>query len=174
MIHQLDEPVAGDSLAPKIYHLKFANAADVEDVLNELFLKKQQQRSYYDYVFGNNDSSSTTSDVGRLYGKVRITSEPYSNTLIVTANSAESLDAVEQVLKELDAPSEGGESTLRVPLRFAKADDLAKNLNILFAKKWFARRSAPETPQNQPNAQPQPATNRNSHRKAAPPPPITA
>src|SRR5439155_6883834 len=34
----------------------------------------------------------------------------------------------------LDAPSEAGESTLRVQLRFAKAIAVANSINILFAK----------------------------------------
>ena len=46
MINELDEPVSDDSLAPVIYPLKFASATDIEDVLNELFLKKTQQRSF--------------------------------------------------------------------------------------------------------------------------------
>ena len=76
----------------------------------------------------------TDRDVGRLYGKVRITSEPYSNTLIITSNSKENLAAVEEVLKQLDTPSDAGESTLRIGLRFAKASTLANSINILFAK----------------------------------------
>ena len=43
MIQELDEPVSDDSLAPKIYPLKYVSAVDIEDVLNELFLKKTQQ-----------------------------------------------------------------------------------------------------------------------------------
>ena len=151
MIAELDEPVDDDSLAPKIYHLKYVSATDVEDVLNELFLKKQQQRSYYDYIFGDDSDNSTPStDVGRLYGKVRITSEPYSNTLIVTSNSKENLAAVEEIINQLDAPSEAGESTLRVSLKYAKATDVAKNLNILFAKNGSPP-LRPDTQQNQPN-----------------------
>ena len=134
MIAQLDAPVADDSLAPRIYQLKYVSAVDIEDVLNELFLKKTQQRSYWDY-FGDDSSSSTADrDVGRLYGKVRIISEPYSNTLIITSNSKENLAVVEDVLKQLDAPSEAGESTMRIGLKFAKASTVANSLNILFAK----------------------------------------
>ena len=73
-------------------------------------------------------------DVGRLYGKVRITSEPYSNAIIITSNSKENLAVIENVLRQLDAPSEAGESTLRLGLKFAKADTVANSLNILFAK----------------------------------------
>jgi general secretion pathway protein D len=138
MIQELDEPVTDDSLAPKIYPLKYVSAVDIEDVLNELFLKKSQQRSYYDFIYeeiyGQSGSSNADRDVGRLYGKVRITSEPYSNAIIVTSNSKESLAAVEDVLKQLDRPSEAGESTLRLRLKFAKASTVANSINILFAK----------------------------------------
>jgi type II secretion system protein D len=162
MIAELDEPVSDDSLAPKIYHLKYVSATDVEDVLNELFLKKQTQRSYYDYIFGDDsDNSTPNTDVGRLYGKVRITSEPYSNTLIVTSNSKENLAVVEEIINQLDAPSEAGESTLRVGLKYAKASDVAKNLNILFAKNGSpplrpeAQQNQPNNGQNNPQQQPQ-------------------
>ena len=74
MITALDEPVGGDALAPRIYPLKYVRAIDIEDVLNELFLKKTQQRSYYFYDEAPEPTADR--DVGRLYGKVRITSEP--------------------------------------------------------------------------------------------------
>src|SRR2546422_10977335 len=105
MIEALDEPVSDDSLAPKIYTLKYVSAADMEDILNELFLKKQQMRPYW-YYYDESPESTPDRDVGRLYGKVRITSEPHSNTLIVTANSKENLAAVEEDLQQLDSPSE--------------------------------------------------------------------
>jgi general secretion pathway protein D len=134
MVAELDEAVNDDSLAPKIYPLKYVSATDLEDVLNELFLKKTQQRSYWDF-FDDSDSEATPDrDVGRLYGKVRITSEPYSNALIVTSNSKENLAAVEEVIKQLDQPSEAGESTLHCNLKFAKAGTVANSINILFAK----------------------------------------
>lgn len=155
MIEELDEPVGDDSLAPRIYQLKFVSAVDIEDVLNELFLKKQERRSYFyydDFEFGSNQSADR--DVGRLYGKVRITSEPYSNTLIITSNSKENLLAVEEILKQLDVPSQAGETTVRVALRFAKAATLANSLNILFAKNGSPPlRQVPQQPQ--PNANPQ-------------------
>ncbi len=157
MVKELDEPIGDDSLAPKIYHLKYVSAVDIEDVLNELFLKKTQQRPYY-YFYDEEPATQTDRDVGRLYGKVRITSEPYSNTLIITSNSKENLAAVEEVLKQLDTPSDAGESTLRIGLRFAKASTLANSLNILFAKNGspFVRQNAPQgQPQQQPQQQQQ-------------------
>jgi general secretion pathway protein D len=134
MIIELDAPVTDDSLAPRIYPMKYASAADIEDVLNELFLKKQQQRSYWDFFDDSSDNSTPDRDVGRLYGKVRITSEPNSNALIVTANSKENLAAVEEIINQLDKPPEAGDSTLHVGLKFSKAIDVANSINVLFAK----------------------------------------
>lgn len=156
MIEKLDEPVTDNSLAPKIFPLKFVSAVDIEDVLNELFLKKQQQRSYWSF-FDDFPGETADKNVGRLYGKVRITSEPYSNALIVTANSPENLAAVEEVIKKLDSPSQAGDTTMRVGLQFAKAHNVADSVNILFAKGGSpALRPANQQGQpNQPNNQQQ-------------------
>jgi type II secretion system protein D len=150
MITELDEPVSDDSLAPRIYPLKYVSATDIEDVLNELFLKKTPQRSYWDFFEddSSSDNSSGNNDVGRLYGKVRITSEPYSNAIIVTSNSKENLAVIENVLKQLDQPSQAGESTLRIGLKYAKADTVANSLNVLFAKNGSPA-MRPVAPQNQ-------------------------
>jgi type II secretion system protein D len=153
MITELDEPVSDDSLAPEIFPLKYVSASDMEDVLNELFLKKTQQRSYFDIFYGDDSdsgSSAGNNDAGRLYGKVRITSEPYSNAIIVTSNSKENLAVIENVLKQLDQPSQAGESTLRIGLKYAKADTVANSLNVLFAKNGSPA-LRPATPQNQNN-----------------------
>ncbi len=166
MITELDAPVSDESLAPVIYPLKYVSATDMEDVLNDLFVKKTQQRSYYDLIYdldtGDNSENSGNQNVGRLYGKVRITSEPYSNAIIVTSDSKEYLAVIENVLKQLDQPSQAGESTLRIGLKFAKADTVANSLNVLFAKNGSPALH-PETPQNQntaaqPNQQTQTST----------------
>jgi type II secretion system protein D len=153
IIAELDQSVEDDSLAPKIFHLKYVSAVDMEDVLNELFLKKQQSRSYLDYIFDTPQDNSGGTDAGRLYGKVRITSEPYSNTILVTSNSKENLAVVEDVLNQLDSPSEAGESTMHIPLMFAKAPVVAKNINILFAKNGAPpfRQTAQQQQQQQNN-----------------------
>lgn len=157
MVKTLDEPITDNTLAPKIFRMKFVSASDIEDVLNELFLKKQQTRNYWDpYSFNPfGDSRDNASTGGRLYGKVRITSEPYSNSIIVTSNSPENLAAVEEVLKELDVPSQAGETTLRVPLKFAKATTVASSINVLFAKAG----SPLLRPQGQPNQPANPQQN---------------
>ncbi|PYI79577.1 MAG: hypothetical protein DME26_23135 [Verrucomicrobia bacterium] len=133
LIVELDEPVADNALAPKIFRLKYVSATDIEDVLNELFIKRQSQRTYWD-PYGFPTRQTDEQGNGRLAGKIRITSEPYANAIIVTANSPENLAAVEEVLKQLDVPSQAGETTFRIGLRFAKASTVANNINILFAR----------------------------------------
>jgi len=155
MVEQLDQAVNDDSLAPKIYPLKYVSASDMEDVLNELFLKKTEQRSYYELIYGDDSGSQDTPDrdVGRLYGKVRITSEPYSNALIVTSNSKENLAVVEGMINQLDQPSEASESTLHCGLKFAKAAAVANSINILFAKNGAPPLRGGATTPNQGNNQ---------------------
>ena len=161
MIAALDEPITDDSLAPRIFRLKFVSAQDIEDILNELFLKRSQQRMYWDpYGFPSTPRDGDQA-AGKLYGKVRITSEPYANAIIVTANSTENLAAVEEVLKQLDQPSQAGESTLRVELRFAKAATVANSLNIL-----FARNGSPPLRGGGTQQQNQPVENRNQNQSA--------
>ena len=159
MIEELDAPVSDDSLAPRIYPLKYVSATDMEDVLNELFVKQSQQRSYYDVLYeiygGEGSGSSSGQNVGRLFGKVHITSEPYSNAIIITSNSKENFAVIENVLKQLDQPSQAGESTLRIGLKYAKADTVANSMNILFAKNGSPA-MRPAAPQNQ-NAAAQPS-----------------
>ncbi|MDC0325320.1 hypothetical protein OAM01_01020 [bacterium] len=160
MIESLDEPITDDSLVPRIFQLKFVSAVDIEEVLNELFIKEQNSRDYFDMFYGyNSGSSSSSNNTGRLLGKIKITSEPYSNSIIVTSNSLENMTVVENVLKQLDVPSSAGETTLRVPLNFANAIKLANNVNILFAK---GGSPAMRQNQNRPN-QPQNNNNNNNN-----------
>jgi len=152
-ISALDEPIQENSLAPKIVPLENVSAGDIEDVLNELFLKKTAQRSYFDYY--DEPPPQADRDVGRLYGKVRISSEAAANALIITANSQENLDAVIAVVKELDKPSAAGDTTYHVKLNFGNAQKIANRINILFAKNG-SQAVRPVNPQNPNGANPQP------------------
>jgi general secretion pathway protein D len=135
--------------------LENVNAGDLEDVLNDLFLKKTTQRSYFDY-FDESPPQVADRDVGRLYGKVRITSEASANALIITANSQENLDAVIAVIKELDKPSSAGDTTYHIRLNFGNALKIANRINILFAKNGSqALRPVNQPNPNNPNPQPQ-------------------
>jgi type II secretion system protein D len=153
-ISALDAPIQDNNLAPKIVPLENVSAGDIEDVLNELFLKKTTQRSYFDF-FNEEPQQQTDRDVGRLYGKVRISSVAAANALIITANSQENLDAVIAVVKELDKPSSAGDTTYHVRLNFGNAQKIANRINILFAKNG-SQALRPINQQNPNGANPQP------------------
>jgi type II secretion system protein D len=161
LVKTLDEPVSDAALAPKIYKMKYVSAADISDVLNELFLRKPtQQRTYWDpYGFPSTDRGDDPRAGNKLFGKVRITHEPYSNSIIITANSAENLSAIEAVLNDLDSPSQAGETTMRITLNFARAVPLASDLNVLFAKggspplRPVQQQQQPQQPNNNFNQQ---------------------
>lgn len=164
LIKTLDEPISDTSLAPKIYRMKYVSAVDIADVLNELFLKKpNQSRTYWDpYGFPMQDSSDKDARSSKLYGKVKITAEPYSNSIIITSNSPENLSAIENVLKELDSPSQAGETTMRITLNFANATTIASGINVLFAKGGsppLRQVNQPQQQQQQNNQIQQPGSN---------------
>ncbi len=159
MISVLDAPVDGEELMPLILPLKYVRALDMEDVLNTLFLRKSMQqnsRYYYDPV------ETEERDIGRLYGKVRITSESYTNSLIVASNAQENLDAIEKLVKQMDVSSPNGETTLTFPLKYARATGVANNINILFAQIGAAPRRGGQPQQQQQQRQQQQQQNTNT------------
>jgi len=144
LVDKLDQPAGGENLAPRIYQLTYVAAKDIEEVLNGLFKKTERRNYWWDEVETDNK------DIGRLYGKVRVASEPYTNSLIITTNSLENFEAVEHLLKQLDVRSEEREATFNFQLKYAKAIHVANALNILFAGPGAPpRRAQPRT--NQPN-----------------------
>ena len=152
MVKTLDEPVSGEDLVPLIYRLKYVDAFDMETVLQELFNRSRSYRSYYDDWGGYGRSSRSGNSGGRLQGKIRITSSLYTNSLIITSTSKESLDAVGSILEKLDQPS-GTDTTLSLKLEYAKAVTVSNNLNILFASGGAPpRRGTPQPSRSNPGA----------------------
>ncbi|MCA8962211.1 MAG: hypothetical protein KDC38_16915, partial [Planctomycetes bacterium] len=110
-IQMLDEPVDKEYLAPRIFPLEYVAADDIKEVLDELFTKKDEERPYW-YDSYEEDNG----DVGRLYGKVKFATEPYSNSIIVTTNSVENFDVVRGILDQLDTQFPDREATFNIPL----------------------------------------------------------
>ena len=150
LINDLDIAVEGAELAPLVLPLTYLRAYDVEDILNTLFIKKDRPDDWYWY----DDYQEEDQDIGRLYGKVRLTSDSYTNSLIVVSNSKENLDAIRIFVEELDKQSPTGETTLRVPLNYARAITVSNNLNILFAQTGAAPMRA-QGPERENRGQPQ-------------------
>ena len=135
MIEELDEPVSDDSLAPRIYPLKYVSATDIEDVLNELFLKKTQQRSYYDYYFGD--------DSGQLHARPRrgpaLRQGPHHQRAVLQRHHRH-LELQGKPRGRRGRPQSigpavgGGGKHAAHRLEICQGDDVANSINILFAK----------------------------------------
>jgi type II secretory pathway component GspD/PulD (secretin) len=133
LIKKLDKPIDADEVAPRIFRIRYVDAKDLTDVLNEIFGAEDSSGSsgYYDYWYGRNDDDDD--QVGRLYGKVRFVPETTTNCIIVTTNNNENFAVIEDFIKDLDQFSPDAANTMVIRLQNAKAEDIADQLNSLFA-----------------------------------------
>ncbi len=115
---------------------------DIEDVLNELFLKKTQQRSYWDFFGDDSGSHDRTATWAGFTARSASPASRIPTRSSSPSNSKENLAVVEDVLKQLDTPSEAGESTLRVGLKFAKANDRGQQHEYFICQERFAAAAA--------------------------------
>ncbi|MBN2309838.1 MAG: hypothetical protein JXR94_12755 [Candidatus Hydrogenedentes bacterium] len=132
MIAKLDRPIDADQVAPRIYRMKFIDATEATEVLNEIFgTGSSKSGGYYDYWWDRYNEGDE--EVGRLYGKVRFVPETTTNSIIVTTNNKENFRVIEDFLVQLDDSSPDAANTMVVRLENAKAEDIAEQLNALFA-----------------------------------------
>ncbi|MCC6487646.1 MAG: hypothetical protein IT364_09115 [Candidatus Hydrogenedentes bacterium] len=148
LITKLDCPIDVEQVSPRIFHLKYVDATEVTDVLNSVFGSDESSKSggYYDYWSGI--YSKEDEGVGRLYGKVKFVPETTTNSIIVTTNNNENFKIIEGFIQDLDRISPEAANTMVVNLQFAKAKELADQLNTLFAAE-----GARMTPQQRQQAQ---------------------
>ena len=131
LIAKLDIPLDPDQVSPRIFRLKYIDAKEATDVLNDVFGGEDSTSSggYYEYLYG----SSSPKEVARLYGKVRFVTETTTNSIIVTTNNVENYPIISSFIEELDTMSPDAGNTMVVSLQHADARELANQLNIVFA-----------------------------------------
>ncbi len=135
MIAKLDVPINAEEAAPRIFRLKYVDAKEMTDVLNEVFGIEDSSSSnsgYYSYYYGGYDDDD--SGVGRLYGKVKFVPETTTNSIIVTTNNVDNFKIIDSFIKELDKFNPDAANTMVVQLENAKAEEIAEQLNALFAQ----------------------------------------
>jgi general secretion pathway protein D len=134
MIKKLDQPIDADEVKPRIYRLKFIDATEVTEVLNDVFGAGDTESSggYYSYWYGSNDDKSA--DIGRLYGKVNFVTVSSSNSIIVMTNNTQNFKIIGDFIEEIDQVSPDAANTIVINLQYAQATDLADKLNALYAK----------------------------------------
>jgi len=130
LVKRLDVSTEADQVAPRIFPLKYTEAKELTEVLNTTFGAKETEQSGYWY-YRNRD---TGPEIGQLYGKVRFDALVSSNSIIVTTNNQKNFAIIENFINELDKAVPAAANLLVIPLKNARAADVAEQLNILFAR----------------------------------------
>ena len=134
-IEEMDKPLEGDQAAPLIITLKYADPAKTKELLENLFSKKEESRSWGWYW--DDDEEETDSPVGRLFGQFSFEAYPDTGKLIVVSKNEENYDIIKKMIEEIDSPQEAGVPRT-IQLKFADAETVAEQLNALL--------NAPGTP----------------------------
>lgn len=110
---------------PKVYHIENGEAETLAQTLQSLFSDTDYQGGYYYPI-------EREAAISGLSGKVRVTADATTNSIIVMASSPRAFDVIEQMLKELDKPSVQSGRTNIIQVKNALAQDLKKLLTDLF------------------------------------------
>ena len=149
LIKELDQPISKDEVLPEIYRIKNADATQVEKLLNTIFGNAQQGSAYDDpyYPFSSRWRSGAESQtqVGRLAGKVRFSSDTNTNSIIAVSNNKSVYEIVKEIIDGVDRAMPELANTLIIALEHSDAVEMAKTLNILFGR--------PVQPQQRPQQQ---------------------
>jgi len=125
LIEELDIALPESKEEPRIFPLKYADARDVADLLNELFSDRESSYGFFFFM-------SRQQSISGLSGKVKVIADPGTNSLVVIASSPRGFDVVEKMLADLDQISPEFGSTIVIPLKHANAEELATSLTSLF------------------------------------------
>jgi len=130
---ELDE----DVVMPRIIALEHTDAKKMEELLTDLFGEEDTsgRSPFYGYFFGSSRRSATSykRDVGALFGQVRFKADVHTNAIIVVAKTADSLDAAEKLIKELDRQAPEFGNTWVSFLQHANCEDLSERLNAILS-----------------------------------------
>lgn len=115
-----------DPIAPRVYDLENTDPVKMRDTLVTLFGNpgSTQQRQ------GNQQSAATAN---RLYGQFTFEALADQSKLVVIAKNQANLDAIDEIIKQLDQPQRAGLPQI-IELKHADAEQLAEQLNALLAR----------------------------------------
>ena len=124
-----DRALDMEEAQPKVYHLQFADPVKVKDILETMYTRQSTTRgSYWNRVV------EETTPVGRLFGQFNFEALEDSNVLLVTTKTVSNYEVIDRLIAQLDVPQEAG-LPLIVELKHADAEDLAEQLNAVFAER---------------------------------------
>jgi general secretion pathway protein D len=133
-IKEWDRRIEGDEALPRIYDLKYADPEKAKELLESLFTKKERQNRPW---WWDEDTESSPSPVGRLFGQFSFEAYPEMGKLIVVSKNEENYAVIERMIEQIDQPQLDGMPRV-IELKYADAETLAEQLNALL--------NAPGTP----------------------------
>ena len=112
LIEELDQPLPVSKEEPRVYPVENVRANDLAMIINQLFTQQQQTGFFY--------AQQQQTLTGHM-GKVKVISDPTTNSLIVIAGTPRAFDVVESLIKKLDIVSPDLNNTrvfnLKMPMR---------------------------------------------------------
>ncbi|MBD3267979.1 hypothetical protein GF373_15035, partial [bacterium] len=128
LIEQLDQPIPQSMEEPRVFPVENVRASDLAYLINQLFEEDTGGgRSYFSYYSRGRDQQMMTG----LTGKVKVTADPMTNSLIVISGTPRAFGIVESLIEQLDSVSNLGDTRV-FQLQNADCTYLAEQLNALF------------------------------------------
>lgn len=145
-IRRLDTPAA-EALQVEIFRLQFADAADMERILSELFERRTVTAPPGQPPFQPPQPQPQPQQTGQRRAvptepEAIITSDPRTNSVIVAA-TRERLDAIRQLIQQLDVDARPNLQFKIIPLQRAYAPDTAQILQTLLVEGVAAAQRQP-------------------------------
>ncbi|MCA9293007.1 MAG: hypothetical protein KDA20_04255 [Phycisphaerales bacterium] len=134
-----DQPLAEESVVPKIYDLQHSDPVRVQQLLEGLFGNPTGGQTASTGggggpggQGGNNTAPSSGQGAGRLAGQFTFQAIPDAGRLVVVAKSPDNIFVIDQIIAGIDQPVNAGLPKI-IELKHANAEELSEQLNALLA-----------------------------------------
>ncbi|HIE27684.1 TPA: hypothetical protein EYP66_10390 [Candidatus Poribacteria bacterium] len=152
LVKQLDVSMPDQEWGTKIYPLKYADAENVADIINNVYQGADQGRGRGFFFFLPQRQRNYSR--GSLAGNVMAEAYPTLNALIVSTATQRNFELVDEFIKKIDTPTpeDQREITRTIQLEYADANELAQLLSDVWEgesqffsfRRFFARGGRPE------------------------------
>ena len=130
LVERLDVNMPDQEWGTRVYSLKYADAENVSNIINNVYQGANNNRSFFFFLPQRNQSE------GSLAGNV--TAEPYItlNAVVVTTATQRNFELITEFIRELDVPTPEGqrEVTRLIRLEYASAEQTAELLESIWGE----------------------------------------
>ena len=130
LVERLDVNMPDQEWGTKVYPLKYADAENVANIINNVYQGGNNNRGFFSFLPQRNQNE------GSLAGNV--TAEPYItlNAVVVTTATQRNFELITEFIRELDVPTPEGqrEITRLIRLEYASAEDTEEILESIWGE----------------------------------------